>query len=371
MGSSQSSVPSPTKPADTDEQPEANKDAPDEFVTKAPTEVKKFTWRIKDYCFRLDGDTAANPSMEFRIGAKIGLDSKWKMDIYPKDCNSIGWEQPKRMCLSVSRLVSWASGGEPETKNFCFNCTIKLKPKNRSSHDLPCCKVIRELDKTTQEFELDVLSSKIGDELVIHVEFVIWKSNFVTTTEKDAIFKESGVLDNYADLLESGDNSDFVIEVRKFDGYEEHRDIIQVMTESSQIILHCFFKHYSQSQVHKAILSARSSVFKTMLDTQMQERTNGVLIIRDLSIESVQIMLKYIYTGKLDQGWKNLPEEMVRAADKYDLPILLDFLDRRLHSVCTVANALKLRRLAKLHQLDTAVKNINTFIASSIDNILF
>lgn len=107
-----------------------------------------------------------------------------------------------------------------------------------------------------------------------------------------------------------------------------------------------------------------------MLDTQMQERENGSMVITDLSLECIKIMLMYIYTGELDNGWKNVPRDMVMAADKYSLSSLLDFLNRELHCLCTVANALELRRLAKLHELDIAVRKITLFIMANIDTIL-
>lgn len=122
--------------------------------------------------------------------------------------------------------------------------------------------------------------------------------------------------------------------------------------------------------MHRNILATGSSVFKTMLDSGMKEAEIGILTIEDLSLSCVKIMLKYIYTGRLEDDWKNVADELVRAADKYDLAPLLNYLDRNFHFACTPANALNLRRVAKLHELTIATRNIGFFIVANIDQIL-
>lgn len=80
-------------------------------------------------------------------------------------------------------------------------------------------------------------------------------------------------------------------------------------------------------------------------------------------------MLQYIYTGKLDESWKFVGDELVKAGDKYGIPGLLDFLDRNLHLTCTLENAMKLRHVAKSFDLNLAARKINAFIVSNIDKI--
>lgn len=75
-------------------------------------------------------------------------------------------------------------------------------------------------------------------------------------------------------------------------------------------------------KVHKAILGARSSVFQTMFDSGMKEVQNGTMRIEDLSPDCVKTLLKYIYTATLHQEWTTVGDELVTAADKYDLPLL-------------------------------------------------
>ena len=107
-----------------------------------------------------------------------------------------------------------------------------------------------------------------------------------------------------------------------------------------------------------------------MLDSEMKERASGTMKIEDLSPKCVKILLKWIYTGVLDEDWKKFPEEMVRAADKYGLSTLLDFFDKHLQLACNFDNALDLRRLAKLHGLAFATRTLTTFISKNTDQCL-
>lgn len=101
----------------------------------------------------------------------------------------------------------------------------------------------------------------------------------------------------------------------------------------------------------------------------MTEPETGILTITDMSPTSVRILLYYIYTGSLDEAWRSVGDELVPAGDKYDLPKLLDFFNRHLHTACTFTNALELRRVAKLHGLTHATSKINCFVVENIEQI--
>ena len=75
--------------------------------------------------------------------------------------------------------------------------------------------------------------------------------------------------------------------------------------------------------VHKAVLGARSSVFRTMFLSRMKEGVEGEAIITDVNEETLQEVLHYIYTGNLsgkDYGIYSL----CYAAHKYHLDTLMD-----------------------------------------------
>ena len=94
-------------------------------------------------------------------------------------------------------------------------------------------------------------------------------------------------LDDMQNLLKSGKHSDFVIIVGN-----------------------------TKFPVHKAILSARSPVFAAMFDhDHTKEVQEGKVQIVDVPANVIQLLLNYIYTGKLP-GKNQLTGKLMAAADK-------------------------------------------------------
>ena len=107
---------------------------------------------------------------------------------------------------------------------------------------------------------------------------------------------------------------------------KETKDFIEDMTklmedpETADFILKTGGKSF---HVHKAVLGARSSVFRTMFLSRMKEADLGEAIITDVNEETLQEVLHYIYTGNLsgkDYGIYSL----CYAAHKYHLDTLMD-----------------------------------------------
>ena len=74
---------------------------------------------------------------------------------------------------------------------------------------------------------------------------------------------------------------------------------------------------------HKAILSARSSVFSNMFTANMLEAATGRWEVKDSTPEAVEIMTDFIYSGKIDYAsLEERPEEILHLANFYDLPDL-------------------------------------------------
>merc|ERR1711874_472595 len=61
-------------------------------------------------------------------------------------------------------------------------------------------------------------------------------------------------------------------------------------------------------KVHKAVLSARSAVFRAMFQHDMRENKNNEIVIPDLDFATVSDMVKFIYSGRVKE-----------LADKYDI----------------------------------------------------
>ena len=72
-------------------------------------------------------------------------------------------------------------------------------------------------------------------------------------------------------------------------------------------------------QCHKNILSARSDVLKNMLAHDTQESRTNTLVTKDVPANTVEDMLKYIYTGEIPE---NLSSYLLHIADFYQLDSL-------------------------------------------------
>lgn len=100
---------------------------------------------------------------------------------------------------------------------------------------------------------------------------------------------------------------------------------------------------------HKNILGARSSVFRAMFHHDMKENKNGEVIISDLEYCTVADMVRYIYSGRVEDI-KTKAAALLSAADKYDLKDLKSLSERSLVESLGVEQALDILILADLHK---------------------
>ena len=123
---------------------------------------------------------------------------------------------------------------------------------------------------------------------------------------------------------------------------------------------------------HQLILSARSPVFKRMFDNEMKEKNNRLVDIKEMDPSIVKEMLKFIYTGKCSVSDKDadpeIASELLKAAHRYGLNILVEMCGNVLLSTLTLENVLELLELGdmfevqelKTHALDMVVTNMKT-----------
>ena len=82
---------------------------------------------------------------------------------------------------------------------------------------------------------------------------------------------------------------------------------------------------------HKLILSARSPVFKAMFQAKMKESETMTVEIKDIEPAVVTEILHFIYTGGIkEEAFEQFGEELLAAADKYELDSLKDICEDKL-----------------------------------------
>jgi hypothetical protein len=114
---------------------------------------------------------------------------------------------------------------------------------------------------------------------------------------------------------------------------------------------------------HKLILAARSPVFAAMFSSHTLESTTNIIEINDLRSETIQSMLEYIYTGKVNDI-KNSTVELYRCADKYQLEDLRLQAEMALMNSLSIDTSAEILLLADQHHSKDLKSRVIQFIVS-------
>jgi hypothetical protein len=90
---------------------------------------------------------------------------------------------------------------------------------------------------------------------------------------------------------------------------------------------------------HKLVLSCQSEVFRKMFERRMVEDKTGKVNIDDVKPEVMESMLFFIYHDEIEDKMK-INSELLLAADKYNIPGLLDVCANYLEANLSLENAL-------------------------------
>ncbi|XP_075835309.1 speckle-type POZ protein-like [Microtus pennsylvanicus] len=130
----------------------------------------------------------------------------------------------------------------------------------------------------------------------------------------------------------------------------------------------CLVVAGQEFRAHKAILAARSPVFRAMFEHDTEESRKNRIEIHDLKPEVFKAMMDFIYTGK-EPVLHSMADAVLAAADKYGLERLKVMCERALCKDLSVENAAHTLFLADRHstgQLKTQVLNFITAHASEV-----
>ncbi|PQQ01479.1 BTB/POZ domain-containing protein [Prunus yedoensis var. nudiflora] len=102
---------------------------------------------------------------------------------------------------------------------------------------------------------------------------------------------------------------------------------------------------------HRAILAARSPVFRSMFSHDLKEKELSTINISDMSIDACQAFLNYIYGNIGHEEFLNNRLALLHAADKYDISDLKDACHESLLEDIDSKNVLERLQNASLYQL--------------------
>jgi len=119
---------------------------------------------------------------------------------------------------------------------------------------------------------------------------------------------------------------------------------------------------------HQIILASRSQVFKKMFESNMNEQVTGSVEIKEIDHKVFEDVLKYIYSGEAPKIDDHL-EELLAAADLYQLEKLKELCEVKLCSKLDVSNCIDLLLLGDLHHASTLKAASLSYVTKNLDKI--
>lgn len=110
---------------------------------------------------------------------------------------------------------------------------------------------------------------------------------------------------------------------------------------------------------HKFVLSTRSDVFRTMFVNSLNETNSGQLEIKDLKFETLEAMMKFLYTDQISLAKIN--SDLLIAAEKYNIQRLYEQCVHQLKRTLTVENVLEVMITAFLVNSEELLKAASAF----------
>jgi len=266
---------------------------------------------------------------QFKVNVQ-GEDTEWYLTVYPNgDC--------AETVNHVSIYLHLAEGNVPITAKYALH----VEGKNG--------KATRSLVYTFAEFEGFGLEYFIS-----HDELNIPELGYL----------ENDTLNLHLDMCVLGKESSASGSSKLMaPGVDLQEDMSTTfnMEEFSDFVVQCGGKEF---KCHKVTLACRSPVFKAMIMSNMKESKESKLIIDDFDEDTIEGLLRYIYSGKvasLDKQAKSL----LAAAEKYDVAGLKAICEGNLAQRVNLDNAIDLLLLADTYNA-TGLKNyILTYVSGS------
>jgi speckle-type POZ protein len=103
--------------------------------------------------------------------------------------------------------------------------------------------------------------------------------------------------------------------------------------------------------VHRAVLSSRSPVFRSMFSHDLKEKELSTINITDMTIETCQAFFNYLYGIIKNEEFLTHRLALLHAADKYDISDLREAIHESLLEDIDTKNVLERLQNASLYRL--------------------
>lgn len=312
-------------------------------------EMKKanYTWVVKNFgfCNKEVGHKIVSPEFSTTSDDKL----KWYLILYP---NGVSDSYKNHVSISFAAATAGADDG-PFPVEAEFSLSILNAEKKPFFEAKRRCKYLKKGDTGSfHEFALKSFLSEHSesflknDEIIIFCEYTVIygkKTHLDLTYTKKSITSKKQYLspDAFEEQFESEEFCDFTL------------------------IASCGKK----LRAHKFILASQSPVFLKMLRSNMKEKEDNEVNITDIDADVLKEMLRYIYTGTIENIEK-ISEELSMVAEKYQLDDLKDFLENYFFEKISVNNAVEILSLCMRYNMTDLKDYVCRFVKANAKTIL-
>ncbi|XP_059564156.1 speckle-type POZ protein-like [Myotis daubentonii] len=332
-----STVPSPPPPAEMSSGPAA------ESWCHTEIKVVKFShrWTISNFSFcpKEVGEVIQSSTFSSEAIAQL----KWCLRVYPK-----GVDAHSKDYLSLYLFLV-------TSPKRIFLAKFKLSILNDKGEEIKCLESHRAYSF--------VQGKDWGFKKFIRRDVLLDEDNSLLPDDKLTLLCEVSVVQDSFTI--SGQNTTKMVKVPEC----QLADELGGLWENSWFSDCCFCVAGQEFQAHKAIVAARSPVFRAMFAHAMEESKNNRVEIIDMEPGVFKEMMCFIYTGKAPNLDK-MADGLLAAADKYALERLKVMCEEALSRQLSEENAAEMLTLADLHSADQLKTQAVHFIHSHAEGVL-
>ncbi|KAL1763418.1 speckle-type POZ protein, partial [Sigmodon hispidus] len=273
-----------------------------------------------------------------------GANDEWCLRIYPN-----GVDEESRDYLSVYLVLLSCAKNQVWAK-FQFGI-LNAEGQITYTYTTNCSRVYRFLPRYGGGYKMFILR-----------DFLISNAQSLLSDDSLTLLCEVSIVQDYLSI--SDEDSRPSIQVPRCTLADE----LGELQENGSFADCCLVVAGQEFRAHKAILAARSPVFKAMFEHDMEERRKNRVEIHDLEPQVFRAMMDFIYTGKVP-NLHSMADAVLFAADKYCLEVLKVMCEDALCRDLSVDNAAHTLFLADLHSAGHLKTQTLDFIAAHASEV--
>ena len=128
-------------------------------------------------------------------------------------------------------------------------------------------------------------------------------------------------------------------------------------------------KEGNEFKAHRNVLSAVSSFFVKLLQSEMKEKEEGIIRFEEISASILEGVLEFIYTGHVEIHDEQSAKDLIIAADYLLLVCLKTFAGRFLEQLLTNSNCISTFYFAEKYQCEELVVKTRKFVHENFASV--